>query len=385
MSSTKYDVIIIGAGVIGCSVAYYLCRAGCTNVLLLERAAFPGTGSTRCANGGIRAQFTTDMNIQMSLLSMRLLEAMDEQMLQETGYRKAGYLFLTATPAHWEILQKNVAFQLQHDVAVELLSQEQIADKIPFARTDDLLGGTFGRCDGFIDPNGLLNAYLTRARAMGAAYRSQSEVTEVVLCNGRVVGVRCGAAEFRATAVVNCAGPWAKEVAGMASVDLPVVPVRRQIVVTGPTDKVPRLIPMIIDTDTGLLARRCGEGVGLAYSNPDEPPGHNWTFDAQFVEVVAPKMLHRFPVLEDAGIDFRLSWAGCYEVSPDHHAIIGESGLPGFYLCNGFSGHGVMHAPAAGHLLAELLVDGRAETLDIGPLSIRRFAEGKLLHEINVL
>lgn len=381
----NYDIIIIGAGVIGCSLACHLCKLGCTEVLLLEREAFAGTGSTSKANGGIRAQFSAAMNIEMSLLSMRLLDEMDAEMLSETGYKKAGYLFLTTDESRWQVLKQNVAFQKAHGVAVELLSREQTAAKIPFAKTDDLIGGSFGQRDGFIDPNGLVNAYLTRALAMGAHYLPNMQVTDLIREDGRVTGVKTTADDFRAEKVVNCAGPWAKEIARIAGVDLPVEPVRRQIVVTGPTDKVPRVIPMIVDTDTGLVARREGDGVSLVYSNPDEPPGQRWIFDPDFVEVVAPKMLHRFPILEDAGIDFRKSWAGCYEVSPDHHAIIGESGVPGFYLCNGFSGHGVMHAPAAGLLLAEMLVNGRAETLDISPLSLRRFAEGRLLHEVNVL
>ena len=385
MSKSKYDIIIVGAGVIGCSLAYYLGKLGCTDVLLVEREEFAGTGSTSKANGGIRAQFSTEMNINMSLLSMQLLDAMEADMLSETGYRKAGYLFLTADSQRWQILQKNIAFQQQHGVTVEPLSRQQIAGKIPFARTDDLIGGSFGARDGFIDPNGLMNACLTRALAMGITYLPNTNVIDLLKSDGSITGVRTAAGDFQADMAVNCAGSWAKEIAEMAGVDLPVEPVRRQIVVTGPTDKVPRVIPMIVDTDTGLLARREGEGVGLAYSNLDEPAGQNWKFDPEFIEVVAPKMLERFPILEDAGIDFRLSWAGCYEVSPDHHAIIGESGVPGFYLCNGFSGHGVMHASAAGFVLAEMLVKGRAETLDIAPLSVRRFADGKLLHEMNVL
>lgn len=384
MQNKKYEVVIIGAGVIGCSVAYHLCKHGCTDVLILEREEFAGTGSTSKAHGGIRAQFSTEMNINMSLLSMRLLDAMDADMLSETGYKKAGYLFVSANEKRWQVLQQTAAIQEKHGVTVELLSREQITEKIPFAKTDDLLGGSFGARDGFIDPNGLMNAYLTRAMAMGAKYLPNTKVIDLIRNDGRIVGAKTTAGDFQAEKVVNCGGSWAKEIAQMAGVDLPVEPVRRQIVVTGPTDKVPRIIPMIVDLDAGLVTRREGDGVGLAYSNPDEPPGQNWKFDPAFIEVVAPKMLHRFPILEEAGIDFRLSWAGCYEVSPDHHSIIGESGMPGFYLCNGFSGHGVMHAPAAGFVLAEMLVKGKSETLDIAPLSFRRFAEGKLLHEANV-
>ncbi|MFQ5633228.1 MAG: NAD(P)/FAD-dependent oxidoreductase, partial [bacterium] len=155
IANQKYDAIIIGAGVIGCSVAYHLCKFGCTNVLIVEREAFPGAGSTSKANGGVRAQFSTAMNINMSLLSMRLLDEMDAEMLSETGYKKAGYLFVTADENRWRVLWKNLAFQKEHGVSVELLTHRQIAEKIPFAKTDDLIGGSFGARDGFIDPNGL--------------------------------------------------------------------------------------------------------------------------------------------------------------------------------------------------------------------------------------
>lgn len=381
----KFDVILIGAGVIGCSIAYQLCKLGLTSVLLLEREEFPGMGSTSKANGGIRAQFTTEINVRMSLLSMRLLDEMNEDMRSQSGYNKAGYLFMTAEPAHLQQLEKNVRFQQQYGAAVELLTAREIADRVPFVKTDDLVGGSFGSRDGFIDPNGLTNAFFTRALAMGARSLQQTAVIDVLRQGKRVIGVKTSGGDFFAETVVNCAGPEASVVANMAGAELPVQPVRRQIAVTGPIDTLPRLIPMTIDMDTGLLIRREGDAVSVAYSNPEEPPGLNQKFDPEFLEVIAPKMLRRFPILEPAGVNFSRCRAGCYEVTPDHHAIIGESGVPGFLLCNGFSGHGVMHAPAAGLAVAELIVKGRSENIDIAPLSLQRFAEGNLLHEGAVL
>ncbi len=383
----KSEVIIIGAGVIGCSIAYHLCKLGLTNVLLIEKEEFPGTGSTSKANGGIRAQFTTEINVQMSLLSMRLLDEMDEEMRSQSGYQKAGYLFMTAKQEHLRQLEKNIRYQQQLGVSVELLSREEIAARVPFVRTDDLAGGSFGSRDGFIDPNGLTNAFLTRALAMGSRYMNRTEVAGLMK-GGRgegVKGVKTNAGDFFAEYVINCAGPSANIIGKMAGIDVPVQPVRRQIAVTGPTPFMPRVIPMTIDIDTGLLIRRDGDGTSLAYSIPDEPPGFNLKFDPEFVELIAPMMMQRFPILEPAGFNFSRCWAGCYEVSPDHHAILGESGVPRFLLCNGFSGHGVMHSTAAGLAMAELIVKGRSESIDIAPLSVRRFAEGKLLHEGAVL
>jgi sarcosine oxidase subunit beta len=172
--------------------------------------------------------------------------------------------------------------------------------------------------------------------------------------------------------------------ARLAGVELPVQPIRRQVVVTGPEHSWPRVFPMLLDNDTGLVMRRDGEAIALIYSNPDEPAGMNLQFDPAQIEIVAEKMLQRAPSLEAAGFNYSRCWAGCYEVSPDHHAIIGESGVPGFLLCNGFSGHGIMHAPAAGLALAEMIVFGQARSIDLAPLAYSRFAENRLLHEAAV-
>jgi len=377
----RYDVIIVGAGVIGCSLAYHLAKLGVTNVLLLEREEFPGTGSTSKALGGIRAQFTTAINIQMSRLAMKLLEEMDEDMRSQSGYVKAGYLFMTNTQQRFEQMKNAARFQQELGVAVVLLAREEISERVPFIKTEDVIGGTFGKHDGFIDPNGLTNAYFTRARAMGVQYMKNVEVNAFIKQNNKAVGVKTAAGDFQAEFIVNCCGPFAKELAQIAGVALPVEAIRRQVVITGPVLHWPRVIPMLIDSDTGLVLRREGEAIALIYSNPEEPPGVNMKFDPEFIEVVATKMLQRAPGLEAAGFDYSRCWAGCYEVTPDHHAIIGESGVPGFLLCNGFSGHGVMHAPAAGLALAEMIAFGKPDCIDVAPLALRRFSENKFHHE----
>jgi sarcosine oxidase subunit beta len=168
-------------------------------------------------------------------------------------------------------------------------------------------------------------------------------------------------------------------------VDVPVEPVRRHILISGPCDALPAVIPMVIDADTGVLVRREGDRVLIAYSNPDEPPGFNFSFDPDFAERIAEPLSMRFPEVAAAGLDRRRSWSGLYEVTPDHHAILGESGVPGFFLANGFSGHGVMHSPAAGRALAEMIVRGRSGSVDVSALSLDRFARGAAIHETMVL
>ena len=154
---------------------------------------------------------------------------------------------------------------------------------------------------------------------------------------------------------------------------------------SGPCAALPPAIPMTIDADSGVLIRREGERILIAYSNPDEPAGFNTAFDPAFAERIAGPLEKRFPAVAEAGIDRRRSWIGFYEVTPDHHAVLGACGVPGFFLANGFSGHGVMHSPAAGRAIAELIVRGHTETVDVSALSIGRFARDALIHEQMVL
>jgi sarcosine oxidase subunit beta len=381
----RHEIVIVGAGVIGASVAFHLARAGARDVVILEREALPGTGSTSRANGGIRAQFTTEANLAMSLASMAILEALAGEIGEPPLYRKAGYLFLTDSAERRAAMAEAVGFQRERGVAVELLGPEEVRARVPWAACAGVAGGTFGPRDGFIDPGALANFFLAGALRAGARVRYSTEVTALGSGpDGFTVDSPAG--ELGARVLVNAAGAWARALAAMAGVDLPVEPVRRHIIVTGPCPALPRLIPMTIDADTGVLVRREGDRVVIAYSNPDEPPGHNLAFDPTFVERIVEPVDRRFPAVAAAGIDVSRSWAGLYEVTPDHHAVIGEApGRPGFFLVNGFSGHGVMHAPAAGRCVAELVTRGRCESVDIAALSPGRFARGELIHETMVL
>ena len=379
------EVAIVGAGVIGCSIAFHLGRMGMRAVRLLEREALPGAGSTSKANGGIRAQFTTDVNIAMSLASMEILDALAEEIGEPPIYRKAGYLFVTGDRAKLRAMASAAAWQSERGVAVEVLDEKGIRAKAPWI-AGRIAGGTFGARDGFVDPGGLCNFFLREATRTGAQIRYGAEVTAIERGGSGDFRLRTAAGEITASAVVDAAGPWARTVAGMVGVGLPVDPVRRHLLMTGPCDGLPEVIPMTIDADSGVLIRREGERLLIAYSNPDEPAGFNTTFDPAFAERIAGPLEERFPAVSDAGLDRRRSWAGLYEVTPDHHAVIGAApGVPGFFLANGFSGHGVMHSPAAGRAIAELIVRGKSESVDISALSIERFARGTLIHERMVL
>lgn len=381
----RCEVVVVGAGVIGCSVAFHLARRGRRGVVVLEGESLPGSGSTSKANGGIRAQFTTEINLRMSLLSMAILDRLAAEIGDPPLYRKAGYLFLTDSEEKLAAMSRAAEFQRALGVSVEVLDGGGVRRHAPWIGGAPV-GGTFGGRDGFIDPGGLVNWFLSAAVQGGVRPRYGARVTAIErLASGEFL-LETPAGEWLAPVVVNAAGPHAASIAALLGVELPVVPVRRHILVSGPCRDLPPTIPMTIDADTGVLIRREGERVVIAYSNPDEPPGFNVEFDPGFGERIAEPLESRFPAVAAAGVDLRRSWAGLYEVTPDHHSILGEApAVPGFFLCNGFSGHGVMHAPAAGACLAELIDTGRCSTVDIAPLALDRFARGAEIHETMVL
>lgn len=382
----RHDVLIIGAGVVGCSVAFHLTRLGVRRVAIVERERVPASGSTSKANGGIRAQFTTQVNVEMSLRSMDILDELAPVIGEPPIYRRAGYLFFTASPERLAAMGRAVAFQRSLGVPVELLAGDEVRRRAPFVEAADLVGGTFGPRDGFIDPEALAGFFLREAVRAGVDVAYGAEVRAISRTPSGAFVVTTTAGEREAGIVVDAAGPWAASVAALAGVDLPVVPVRRHLLLTGPCPALPATIPMTIDADTGILIRREGGRVLVAYSNPDEPAGFVTEFDTSFPERIAEPFERRFPLVAAAGLDLRRSWAGLYEVTPDHHAVLGPAeDVPGFFFVNGFSGHGIMHAPAAGEAVAQWIAGGRASSVDVAPLSPGRFARGEGIHESMVL
>jgi sarcosine oxidase subunit beta len=186
--------------------------------------------------------------------------------------------------------------------------------------------------------------------------------------------------------VVNAAGAWAAEIAKMAGAELPVEPLRRQLVPTEPFAELPQRFPMVIDMSTGFHFRREGKGILLAWNDPQETPGFKTEFDTSFIEKILTHAASRVPVLAEAEVNPRRAWAGLYEMTPDHHAIIGPApNVEGLFFVNGFSGHGVMHSPASGRVTSDLVLQGHSDLIDASQLSVNRFAEGRSLHETAVL
>jgi sarcosine oxidase subunit beta len=370
----SFDVVITGAGIMGLSTAYYLKKKGCDSILVLEKEESWITGSSARANGGIRQQFSNPLNIQLTQISLPVFKDFESTFRTNIAFRQYGYLFVTSSEEGEKTLRENLETQRLHGVPVEWLSPEQISQLAPYLKTDDLRGGNFCAEDGYGDSYSIAAGFGQAAIELGAVVETRSPVVEVISDSGTVTGVSTEAETVSTFNLVNAAGPYASIIGRLAGVRVPVEPVRRMIVMTEVFPPIPDGIPMIIDVDSGYFMRTESGRVLMGWSDPDEPTGYNTAFDPAFVEVVAEKAVERVPILKTAQINTRKSWAGLYANSPDRHCILGEApNLRGFYLANGFSGHGMMHAPAVGMILADLILDGKTDLIDLEAVSLARF------------
>jgi len=375
-------VVVLGAGVMGASTAWHLARRGVRNLLLLDSAPAPGAGSTGRATGGFRAQYATAINVRLSLLARSKLESFADDTGVDPGYAPHGYLWLARTDRELALLA--AGRRVQHQVGLTeavAVTPDDIRKLNPALSGEEILGGSFCPTDGYLLPLRILEGYLAGAQRLGAQLRWGVQVTGLdVGPDGRVAAVRTAGERFACGAVVNALGPWAATVMDATGFVLPVTPLRRQVAATVPTTVLPPATPMTIFAGDGFHFRVRDGRVLLLWPTPGVP-GRPFeaSVDAGWLSQVAAMARARVPCLRDVPIDSAASWAGLYEVSPDKHAILGAApGVSNLYLINGSSGHGVMHAPALGQLLAEIVCDGRATTLDVSPLAPGRFAEGAL-------
>ncbi|HEX5042918.1 MAG TPA: FAD-dependent oxidoreductase [Candidatus Polarisedimenticolaceae bacterium] len=363
------DVLVVGAGMMGASVAYHLARGGCRDVVVLDRGPRPGSGSTGRATGGFRAQFGTAIHVRLSLLSRSKLQLFHVETGGDAGYVPAGYLWLATRETDLTALRAARAVQLAEGLreAVEVTPRE-VASLNPAIRTEGVLGGTFCPTDGFLSPLGLLGGYVTAATRLGVRFLWGEHVREL---HGSAAVTSTG--RHTAGTLVNAAGPWAG-----ALTHIPVVPLRRQVAVTVPTEVLAPTMPMTIFTDDGFHLRVRDGRVLLLRASPGAADPFDASVDPAWVTSVTAEAHTRVPALRNVPIDRASCWAGLYEMSPDRHALLGRApGFSNLYLINGSSGHGVMHAPALGQLLAEIILEGKARTLDVRPLRPERFAEGE--------
>ena len=378
------DVVIVGGGVMGASTAYHLARKGSRNVVLLERNSLFGQEATGKCAGGIRYQFATEINIRLSLLSLPMLDRFEEELGQAIDLRTCGYLFLLTREEDMKAFQANVALQHRLGVMTEWLTADEVRRRLPLMRLDDLLAATWYPRDGLADPNGVVQGYVAGARRLGAKFLSDVEVIGIQMDKGQVRGVRTKLGDIATPVVVNAAGPWAAQIGVMAGIEIPVVPVRRQVAVTTPIRDLPSDFPFVIDFARNLYFHREGPAILTGMSNLNELPSFDQRVDPEWELIHFDAAMARMPLLENVGISTR--WAGLYEVSPDAHPILGKAEeAERFYCITGFSGHGFMHAPGCGLLLAEEILDGKAHTLDISSLDLHRFREGRQIVEYNVV
>ncbi|HKR02718.1 MAG TPA: FAD-binding oxidoreductase [Pyrinomonadaceae bacterium] len=391
MSETA-DVVIIGGGIIGSSIAYHLAEAGCPDILIIEREAEQGLGSTGRATGGVRAQFSTRINVRLSLYSIDFFSRFEEATGCPSGYQPNGYLFVATSERHLAYLRSAREAQRAEGLyAVEMLIPADVAGMVPGLRTDDVLGAAFCQTDGLIEPLQVMRGFTKCAVARGARLWLDTSVNAIEVKSGRVKGVQTTRGHVSTRTVVNASGAWAAQVARLANVEIPVVPLRRQLVAARLEEELPAGLPMVIDMTDGFHFRRAPRhwatpGAILAWPDPSETPGFNTDFDRAFVERVRERAARRAPFLAQASVDESRCRAGLYEMTPDHHPIIGEAaGARGLFLANGFSGHGVMHSPATGRLVSELILHGESSLLDISQLAAERFVEGRLIEETSLL
>jgi sarcosine oxidase subunit beta len=374
--------VIVGGGVTGASIAYHLTKRGISKVLVLERDVL-GSGSTSRNAGGIRLQFSSEINVRLSQRSIPRFEAFRDEMGIDIGFQQVGYLFLITQEREVEPFERSLALWARLDIPAQRVDGGQIHALFPELAVDDVRFGTFCGKDGHADPSSILNGYVSRARAGGATFREHAAVTAVEVEGGRVRGVRVGDERVQCDVVVNAAGPWAGQVGALMGVDLPIKPLRRQIFVTDALPALDHPIPLTIEFATALYMHRESGGMLLGMADPNDRPGFCDTVNWDFVPTLVERALARLPLLERASI--RSGWAGMYEDTPDKHPILGPAdGIEGAILAAGFSGHGLMHAPATGELIAELIADGRT-SLDISRLSVSRFARGEPVREFNVI
>jgi sarcosine oxidase subunit beta len=372
------EVVIIGGGAVGLSTAYHLAKLGVRDVVLLEKDTL-GEGSTgRCA-GGARVDFSTAVNIGFSLLALAKLEAFAEELGVDPQFRRVGYLMLATSDLALTQLRQNRPLYEQYGIAVDFLEPQEVQKCWPYINTEDVRGATFCACDGYLGPHEVVQGYAIGARRLGVRILQHTPAIDVLVEHGRVQGVRTPQGTIATRTVLNAAGPYAAVVGRMVGIDIPVKPLRRQVFISGPVPELPDAIPQVIDLAYGTTYRREGAGCML-YGPQDKEPSFNTAVDWEATVWASERAAHRLPAMAEASIV--RGWAGLYEISPDNHAIIGPvPGVEGFVLANGFSGHGFMHSPATGQVVAEYIVHGAAQTIDITPLALERFARGSTFYE----
>ena len=375
------EVIIVGGGVIGTSAAFHLAEAG-VGVLLLERAQL-GSGSTSRAAGGVRTQFSDVLNIEIARRSLAAFRDFVRRPGWEIDLKQVGYLFVLNRESDVEAFERSVALQRKHGLDSRMLTADEARELCPLLEGDDILAASFSPGDGHATPEAVVQGYAFAARAHGADIRVGCEVRAIKLSNREIVAVVSDRGEVATNTVICAAGAWSRRCAAMVGVDLPVTPLRRQVLFTEAIEALPERMPMTIDFESSFYFHREGPGLLMGMSSPNEKPGFNLERSDDWVPKLMAVVRRRAPRLAEVGIQG--GWAGLYEMTPDHNAVIGEAAdVRRFLYATGFSGHGFLQAPAVGEILRDITLR-RPPFVDIAPLSAERFDAAALRPEYNVV
>jgi sarcosine oxidase, subunit beta len=365
----RAEAVVIGGGVMGTSALYYLAKGGCTDSVLIERETL-GAGSTSKAAGGIRSQFSDELNIRIGLECIRRYERFAEEPGGEIDFKQWGYLFLLTTEQEVETFERSLLRQHRLGVPSRMISASEASEIVPGLNVGDVRAATFCPIDGYATPEAAVQGYASAAAALGASIGQGCAATRIKVEEGRVVGLETDRGRIVTERVILTAGVWSRELARTAGLDLPVHPEKRHVFHTEPGDPLPRELPLTIDFATGFYFHR--EGSGLLFGGR-----------AETLEELAPVAVKRLPILEHLAV--RGGWWGYYEMSPDHNALVGSAAeAEGLVFATGFSGHGFQQAPVIGEHVAQLAL-GRPTLFDLSPFSVERFAAGLARAELNVV
>ena len=383
----QVDVVVVGGGVMGASAAFHLAEAG-VSVLLVEKAEL-ASGSTSKAAGGVRANFSDELNIAMGARSLDLLADFGNRPGQEIDLHRPGYLFALTTPEDVATFERSTELHHKFGVESRMLTPEEAQAISPLLNIEDVLAASFTPNDGYCTPESVVMGYASGARRHGATVVTNVEVTGITVEDSKIVSVQTTEGDVRTSAVINTAGAWSPQIGAFVGLDLPVTPYRRELLITEPLgsefDDLPANMPMTIDYSTSLYWHREGAGLLMGFSDKTVEAGFDFSRDPKFQEKLGELAYERAPRLLDVGVT-NGGWSGLYEVTPDHNAILGEwAGVSRFLYATGFSGHGFLQGPAIGEILRDLYL-GKEPFVDISPLSADRFSSGgELRPESNIV
>ena len=372
------DAVIVGGGIVGASVAYHLARGGLKNVVLLEKELMLGTGSSAASAGIIYHHLPEKINLQLSQKAMQVVLGFKDTFGAEIDFRRNGCIQTAGTTEAIASLEEIHRELVRMGIRSQLLAPGDLTDIFPGMAVDDLMGAIYTPDDGYFDPHGMIQAYAARAKELGASVLLQTPAVYLIVDAGRIAGVRTSQGDIETEVVVNAAGPAAAEIARLAGLqDFPVTPFKRQIFITAPTDIIASDAPFYFDKTPPFYFRPESGGMLMSVADLEESPARDPKLDWASAPILAERATRRYPIFES--IEIMRGWAGLRSMTPDHTAILGPVPEPkGFFCAVGFSGHGVMHAPMTGKILAAMIVDNECDTfegIDLAPLRFDRFLE----------